>query len=248
MYDSVFVMKFFIYELKVNLAFLLIHMNISMNDLIIIDWYVFFVVILEMQHTELNKDLVRNRLDYGTYEAAQARDTQGRRPFRSHEVIHKIYLTDGGIEIPNWYQCTRCNEILFCVSRHGTKPLNAHADYKCTELTNEQKEAGRLAHRSRANENHRDPNPMPNAPPNNLIQAANVAPVNSTPATTTTTTSATNPALDTPNEVPASASQAAQLTADELAIALWRATTLGATYGVVPVTTFRRFLDRDQPW
>lgn len=42
--------------------------------------------------------------------------------------------------------------------------------------------------------------------------------------------------------------QPALLTADDLAHALSRATRLGATYGVIPSATFKRFLPDNQRW
>lgn len=215
-----------------------------------------------MEHTNLTKVIVRNRLDYGTYQAAQAQDAQGRRLFRSHEIMHKIYATTDGTEILHWYQCTRCQTLIYCVPRNGTKPLNAHAEYKCTALTDAQEEAGRLAF---STQNRRNQNPQPILPqiasPNSPeIPAINNAPANPTATatettTTTTTTNATtsaNPAqrnepVDSSNEVVSQPAQP-QLTADELAVALWTATRLGANYGVVPATTFRRFLSDDEPW
>lgn len=185
--------------------------------------HTFLIVDFEFLKGIMDRATVQNGLNRGIYVATTARNTCSRPLFRSHTTIYKIYEVEGGAEVPNWYRCVRCQDLIFCIARNGTKPLNSHAEVKCASITEEERLAARAARFGIQSEDQAS----------GVVDAAQQQVIRAAPAVESAA-----PAQDV----------ACVVTADDLAAAFSRATRLGAVYGVVSASTFRRFLNEEQPW
>lgn len=72
----------------------------------------------------LTVELVQHRLNYGQYVALIKKDPRCRS--RAWHTIQKIFDTATMKEIPFWFRCTECSEVMNRNIKNGTSSLLEH--------------------------------------------------------------------------------------------------------------------------
>lgn len=171
----------------------------------------------EQQKEMLTKEIVSNRIDYGQL-IARFPDER-RKQCRAYTIIQKIYRTDKS-EVKGFYRCSRCKNILQVNVSNGTAPLTRHADEKCTALSAANRAESRAARLGYAKETA-DENVA-----NDMVE----------PVDAEKQTEAAEP----------TSSFIIKINANDLALALSKATDIGFKYGRTDSASFAAILRENQ--
>lgn len=175
------------------------------------------------QEEILSIDIVRNRVDYGTY-IARLPD-QRNNTCRAYSVLQKIYRQDD-TEVKGYYRCSRCYVFLYVLARNGTGALNRHVEEKCEKLPPDMRIAARNARLGRVN------------------KQADVVTVNTTSAIASAHPKGTPPAIDIADKA-----AVVNIKASDLVLALRKATEIGQRYGSKDLDLFADILkEHDNKW